>query len=95
MRHSRLALLLIMAAFLAVEPVVHSHPLIPGNGSAGDAITNPNLCAICAVGTNQIVVAAPAVLAPAVAIERLAAAPMQIVSLDGGVALASRAPPAA
>jgi hypothetical protein len=92
MRLTRLTILLILAAFLAVEPVVHSHPLVPTSGSD---LSSPNVCAICAVGTDQVIVAAPAIVAPAIVIGQLVTTPLQPTSAEARIALASRAPPAA
>ncbi len=95
MRLTRVAILLFVAAFLAVEPVVHSHPLLPGGTGDAGTITNPNICAICAVGADRVVIATPAVAAPVLVVECLFAAPSHIISAEAPVSLASRAPPAA
>lgn len=96
MRLVRVAILLILAAFLAAEPVVHTHPLIPQPwGSDTNGITNPNLCAICAVGAARVVIGAPVVVAPLLVIEHLVPRSLQPTSAEVHVSLASRAPPAA
>jgi hypothetical protein len=95
MRLVRVAILLSLAAFLAAEPVVHAHPLIPHPwGSDTSGVTNPNLCAICAVGADRVVIGAPVVVAPLVVIEHLAIRSLQPISAEVRVFLASRAPPA-
>jgi hypothetical protein len=93
MRITRLAILVILAAFLAVEPVVHSHPLVPGGGASD--LSAPNVCAICAVGTDKVIVAAPVVTAPVAVIGHVATTPLQPTTVETRVPLASRAPPAA
>jgi hypothetical protein len=96
MRLVRVAILLILAAFLAAEPVVHTHPLIPHPwGSDANGVTNPNLCTICAVGADRVVIGAPVVVAPQIVIEHLTITSLQPTSAEVRVFLASRAPPAA
>lgn len=95
MRFARVTVLLLFAALFAVEPVVHSHPLLAGHGAPNDEITTANLCAICAVGTHSIVVDASPVFAPTVVVELLTAVPLLPHSTDTRIALAARAPPAA
>lgn len=96
MRLVRVAILLSLAAFLAAEPVLHTHPLIPRPwGSDTNGVTNPNLCAICAVGADRVVMRAPVVVAPQIVIEHLTITSLQPPSAEVRVLGASRAPPAA
>jgi hypothetical protein len=95
MRLVRVAILLILAAFLAAEPVVHTHPLIPHpGGSDTNGITTPNVCAVCAVGADRIVLDAPALVAPLIVVDHLVTVSRRATSADAQVPSSSRAPPA-
>jgi hypothetical protein len=96
MRSVRLALLLVAALFVAAEPVVHTHPLLPGSGSTdASGITSPNVCAICAVGAERIVTVAVTVVAPLVIVENVAAVPRAVISAEAPLPRSARSPPAA
>jgi|GEM_PF-1305439 len=90
MTRFRLGLLIAFVALLATEPVYHNHPLIPD----GNAATQ-SLCAVCAAGAGRITLSAPAVSAPTVVVDYLAAFTPHRHSVDVPVQRASRAPPAA
>lgn len=83
---------LLFAAFIAAEPVVHTHPLVP---SAHDGGASTTLCAACAGGTSLAASIAPAIVAPATVVIGVAAVSIDIVSLGVALNLPSRAPPAA
>jgi disulfide bond formation protein DsbB len=78
--------LLLLAAILAVEPLLHEHPL----QQSPDAV----VCAACAAGTGQVAVAPPAVAAPLAVTYRLVAVTVACPSFDAPLSLPSRAPPA-
>lgn len=95
MRLIRVAILLSLAAFLAAEPVVHTHPLIPRPwGSDRNGVTTPSVCAVCAVGTDRIIVDGPTVAAPSIVVERLVAVSRSATSAGARLPSSSRAPPA-
>jgi hypothetical protein len=94
MRSARLVLLLVAALFVAAEPVVHTHPLIAEPGSAG-SITSPNVCGICAVGTQRIVIVHVATAPPLVAVERVVSVLIAADSVDVCLPRSARAPPSA
>src|SRR6266508_4190396 len=74
----RLPLLIVaVALLLALEPVVHSHPLWE-NSDARSAVGN-NACAFCAAGTTQLPTTAPAIVAPVIVVSVIAA---QLVPLQ-------------
>lgn len=90
----RLPLLIVAVALLvAIEPVVHSHPLWE-NSDARSAASN-SACAVCAAGTTQLPTSAPAIVAPAAVIVVVVAPPVVPQSAAVPLPLASRAPPAA
>jgi hypothetical protein len=77
-------LILAVALLLAIEPVVHSHPLWENSA-----------CAVCAAGVTRLPTAAPSIAAPLVVVSELAAQPASTVSASVAHTLPSRAPPAA
>ncbi len=94
MRPARAAILLILTAFLAGEPVVHTHPLAP-RPSDSAANGTPNVCAVCAVGADRIVLDDTAVAPHCVVVDRLVPVAIEAPSADTGLPSSSRAPPAA
>ncbi len=90
----RLTLPILAAALLlAIEPVVHSHPLWE-NSDARTAATN-GACAVCAAGVTQLPSVPPAVVAPVVVVSVMAAEAVSPLSASLVLTLPSRAPPAA
>jgi hypothetical protein len=87
--------LLLAAAILALQPVIHHHPLAPPaaseRGTFSIATTIP--CSICAIGADRVVVSAPAAVAPLVVVFVLVTIVTTAVSRDALIALPSRAPP--
>ena len=82
----RLPLLIVaIAFFVALEPVVHVHPAA-GNGG---------VCAVCAAGPTQLPATVPAVVVPVVVVSVVAPQPISQQSASVALPLASRAPPAA
>jgi hypothetical protein len=86
-------LILAVALILAIEPVVHSHPLWE-NSDARSAATS-SACAVCAAGTTQLPTVAPSIAAPIVVVTVLAVQTVWHASASIALPLPSRAPPAA
>lgn len=93
MRLVRLAILVLLAAVITAEPVVHTHPLGAQTASEANGLSTPNICGVCAVGTDRIIVDGPAVVPPPVVVERLVATTPAAMSVDAPLRAASRAPP--
>jgi hypothetical protein len=95
-RHSPM-LLMRIAVFLAIafslaQPVFHHHPLqgAPGNESS---LASQSVCAICAVGTDHIVLTAAPFLAPTVDAHPVVSIVFASPATGATPALAARAPP--
>jgi hypothetical protein len=73
-------ILVLLAAVIAAEPIVHTHPLASHAGES-NGTANPSVCAVCAVPTVVVM----AVTSRAVATH----------SCETPLSLTSRAPPAA
>lgn len=86
-------LIVVFAALLLVEPLIHSHPLWE-NSDARTAAAN-STCAVCASTTAQLPTTAPHVVAPQTVVGTLAAAPIAAVVAVVPLTRSSRAPPAA
>ena len=86
MSRLKLFAVLLFAAFIAAEPLVHEHPL-----QSNEAI----VCAACAAGTAQLAVNAPAIAAPLTVVGEIAIVSHDGRSTDSSLSLPSRAPPAA
>ncbi len=78
--------LIALAVLIAVEPLLHNHPL-QQNGI-------PAACAICATGTTPLPLVAPTVSAPQIVAYTLLSAAVTIVTSSVVLSLPSRAPPA-
>jgi hypothetical protein len=90
----RLPLLIVAVALLvAIEPVVHSHPLWE-NSDARSAASS-SACAVCAAGVTQLPAVAPSIAAPVVVVSVLTVQPVSQASASVVLPVASRAPPAA
>jgi len=90
----RLPLLILgVALLLAIEPVVHSHPL--WENSDARAAAGNGACAVCAAGVTQLPTAPPAVAAPVVVVSVMAAEVVSCPPASLVLPLPSRAPPAA
>ena len=87
MRRSLIVFVLLVAAAIALEPVVHTHPLTQ-NASATQ-------CALCVNAHAGVTVLQPAVSSPLVVVGRVAAMHPIAEAVPAPVQLASRAPPAA
>jgi hypothetical protein len=87
----RIAVFLAVALFLA-QPVFHHHPL---QGTAGNesSLASQSVCAICAVGTDHIVLTAAPFLAPSVDAHPVVSLVFACPTTGVTPALAARAPP--
>jgi hypothetical protein len=82
--------MLVFAALLAAEPLLHNHPLGQiQDGSSSSAAT----CAICATGVGRLPIIASAVTAPRLVVYSLSVAPVSVIAVAFALPLASRAPP--
>ena len=86
MRRIRILALLVLAAIVAAEPLLHEHPIQSNEAT---------VCAACAAGTAQLAVHAPTLVAPLAVAYQLVAVSVTGRSFDAPVLLASRAPPTA
>jgi len=82
MRRFQWILLVAFALLIAIEPVVHSHP-----------IGSDTQCAICAAGNQRIAEPPPAIAAPNVVIWTLTIREVALPAIAGVNALPSRSPP--
>ncbi len=88
----RLTLFIVLvAALLAAEPLLHSHPL----QSSASGATSSTACAICATGTGRLPIVTASVGAPQAIVHTYASVVVPIVAVDDPLPLPSRAPPAA
>ena len=81
---SRLKWILVVAVALliAIEPVVHSHP-----------IGNDTPCATCAAGNQRIAEPPPAIAAPSIVVWTLTSREVALPAIASVIVLPSRAPP--
>ena len=90
----KLAIFLLLAVVLAVEPTFHNHSLIPGSGDEAASVTaQQTICAACAISAGGVTLSPPAVAAPLTVLYALVA--LVILSDPPRLALSlpSRAPP--
>ncbi|HUJ14990.1 MAG TPA: hypothetical protein VL284_14485 [Thermoanaerobaculia bacterium] len=80
------AFVLIVTALLAVEPLLHHHPL------EQDSI--PSACAICATGVSNLPAIVPVVVAPQIVVDTLTTVAVVMPAEAIAIAIPSRAPPA-
>jgi len=78
-------LVLVVAALVAAEPLLHNHPLQQSG--------IPEACAICATGVAPLPSAMPAVSAPQVVSYTIAIVAVPAVINGDSITLAPRAPP--
>ena len=93
--HLRVGVLLVFALLLAIEPIIHNHPLIPEGGESGNFASSSNLCIACVVGTDRTLLAVIAAIVPQLVAIAFVFAMGVVVVERATVARASRAPPAA
>ena len=79
-------LVLVVAALVAAEPLLHNHPL--------QQSSIPEACAICATGVAPLPSAMPALSAPQVLVYAIATVAVPAVINGDSITLAPRAPPA-
>jgi hypothetical protein len=87
-------ILVLLAAVIAAEPIVHTHPLASHAGES-NGTANPSVCAVCAVGAARILVVAPTIAAPTVVVMAVTSRAVATHSGETPLSLTSRAPPAA
>lgn len=85
--------MLALAALVVLAPLLHSHPLDSEDAARG--ISNPSVCAICAVAAQQITVIRSVIPAPAIVADHVVTLTPHHRSVDVALPLASRAPPQA
>jgi hypothetical protein len=84
----KLSLLIVLAAVIAAEPVIHSHPLVPDNAAV------QSLCAVCASGPARLSIGAPTVAAPTVVLYAIDTHPTAAPAEAPAFGCDSRGPPA-
>ena len=94
MRPFRFMIVLLLAAILFAEPVMHAHP-ITGNSGGRSSVTSTKTCALCAVAAQQITVVRSVATAPVHVVDCLIDTRPHPHSVHAFLALPSRAPPAA
>lgn len=87
MRRTLCALVILAAALIAVEPVVHTHPLTQSDAAAQ--------CALCVNAHAGVTTLKPASVSPLVMVGSIVIASSPVDSAASDLALPSRAPPAA
>lgn len=97
MRRNVALLIVVIAAAIALEPVLHTHPLIshgsPDIHSLSASTSLP--CAVCTTSTDRVTLAPQVTEAPLAAESDVAEGALSRVALPDRSSLASRAPPAA
>ncbi len=81
--------MLVFAALLAAEPLLHNHPL----GQIQDGSSSAATCAICATGVGRLPIIASAVTVPRLVVSSVSVAPVSVIAVAFALPLASRAPP--
>jgi hypothetical protein len=82
-------LILLVAALLAAEPLLHQHPL---DGPTSNRAVG--VCVICAAGVTRLPRVAPTIIAPQIVVYALVASVTVLVTKTVATSLPSRAPPA-
>lgn len=80
---------LLFAALLAAEPLLHNHPLKQTSEGSSAGAT----CAVCATGVARLPRITAAVAAPRLVVYTVVAAPETTFTVVFALPLASRAPP--
>jgi hypothetical protein len=96
----RLSFVIVFRLFLGlivlsvgIEPLLHSHPLLP-EARSGDTAGSSRSCAACAAQAQQITSQVTVRVSPAVVLYRLITTRADLPTADASLALPSRAPPA-
>ena len=84
-------LVLLIAAFIAAQPLLHTHPL---QGDSANAASSSS-CAICAAHIGRLPIAVPTIAAPQVIVYTVAAPIVITIAVLTFSPRTSRAPPAA
>jgi hypothetical protein len=82
----------LVALFLAAQPLLHNHPLDAGGETS---TTSSSTCAVCATGIGRLPSTTPAVAAPIVVLYTMATPDLAPVVDVASFTRSSRAPPAA
>jgi hypothetical protein len=77
----------LVALLLAVQPLLHNHPLDSANTSSATS------CAVCATGAGRLPSTTPSVAAPLAVLYTLATPALPEVAAVTSLARSSRAPP--
>jgi len=80
---------LLIAAFIAAEPLLHTHPL------QSDSANTASSCTICATYTGRLPIPVPTIAAPQVIVYTVATPIVITIAVLTFSPRASRAPPAA
>ena len=86
MRRAVLVFVLLVAAAIAVEPLIHTHPLTQSSNAP---------CAVCVASVGSLTVLNPVPSAPLTHIGTIGSRPVAAIIHRSAMPLASRAPPAA
>ena len=86
MRRVAFVFVLLVAASIAFEPLIHTHPL---------SQTSPAPCAVCVSSVGRLTALQPAPAAPVAIVTTVPALPVATIVPRAAMPLASRAPPAA
>lgn len=89
MTRLKLCLLIVFAAMIAAEPVIHNHPLVP------EAASSQSICAVCASGAARVSIGLPTVAAPDVVLYAVEVLPSSAPVDPFAAGCDSRGPPAA
>lgn len=92
----KLAIPFLFAAIVAVEPVLHNHPLAPASagGDTSALTSSQTVCAACAIGSDRILVVPPTFATPLLIAFGLVFLPRFEAGGGNPLILCSRAPPA-
>ena len=86
MRRAVYVFVLLVAAAIAVEPLIHTHPLTQTSNAP---------CAVCVASVGSLTAFNPAPVAPSTHVTTIASLPDVAIINRAAIPLASRAPPAA
>lgn len=86
MRRTVLVFVLLVAAAIAVEPIIHTHPLTQSSNAP---------CAVCVASVGPLTALNPTPAAPFAHVGTISSRPVAAIVQRAAMPLASRAPPAA
>lgn len=90
MARPKLAMLLLFAAILALEPALHQHSLIPDGSSLASPQT---ICVACAINAGGMIAASAALAAPAWILLAFLLLAIETPAFRPALVLPARAPP--